>query len=255
MQFDSGRQAAVSSFGLQIAVLINNKINNQQQGCRMYNSSQKTDSQIQQDVLNEIKWDPSVTASEVSVTANDGIVTLRGSVPHYFEKSCAENAAQRVYGVRAVADEIEVNLMGSYQRSDEQIAEAALSALEWSYSAPKDVKIVVEKGWITLKGEAEWDYQRNAAKDAVSQLMGVCGVTNNITIKSKVQPSDIKIRIEEALKRSAEIEGQNISVSVKGNKVTLTGNVHSLSESDDARHAAWMAPGVMTVENKLRISQ
>ena len=109
----------------------------------MYNPSQKTDSEIQQDVLNELKWDPSVTASEVSVTANDGIVTLRGSVPHYFEKSSAENAAQRVSGVRAVADEIEVNMMGSYERSDEQIAEAALSALKWSYSVPKDIKVIV----------------------------------------------------------------------------------------------------------------
>ena len=221
----------------------------------MYHFTQKTDSQIQQDVINEIKWDPSITASEVSVTANDGIVTLRGSVPHYFEKSSAENAAQRVAGVRAVADEIEVNMMGSYERSDEQIAEAALSALKWSYSAPKDIKVTVEKGWITLKGEAEWDYQRNAAKDAVTQLMGVCGVTNSISIKSKIQPSDIKDRIEEALKRSAETESHKIHVSVKGDKVTLSGNIHSLAESKDARHAAWMAPGIMTVENNLKISQ
>jgi osmotically-inducible protein OsmY len=221
----------------------------------MYNFSQKTDSQIQQDVINEIKWDPSVTASEVTVSTNDGIVTLRGSVPHYFEKSSAENAALRVAGVRAVADEIEVNIMGSYGRSDEQIAEAALSALEWSYSVPKDVKVTVEKGWITLRGEVEWDYQRIAAKDSVSQLMGVCGVSNNISIKSKIQPADIKSRIEEALKRSAENESQKISVLVKDDKVTLTGNVHSLSESDDAAQAAWMAPGVMTVENNLKISQ
>lgn len=217
--------------------------------------SQKTDTQIQQDVLNEIKWDPSITASEVSVTANDGVVTLRGSVPHYFEKSSAENAAQRVSGVRAVADEIEVNMMGSYERSDEQIAEAALSALEWSYLAPKDIKVTVEKGWITLKGETEWDYQRTAAKDAVSQLMGVCGVSNYISIKSKILPSDIKRRIEEALKRSAETEGQKITVFVEGDKVTLTGNVHSFAELEDARHAAWMAPGIMSVENNLKISQ
>lgn len=221
----------------------------------MSTSVQKTDSQIQKDVINEIKWDPSITASEVSVTAHDGVVTLRGSVPHYFEKSSAENAAQRVSGVRAVADEIEVNMMGSYQRSDEQIAEAALSALAWSYSAPKDLKVSVDKGWITLKGVADWDYQRNAAKDAVSQLMGVCGVSNYIGIKSKVQPTDIKTRIEEALRRSAETEGQKISVSVDGDKVTLTGNVYSFSESEDARHAAWMAPGVMSVENNLKISQ
>ena len=215
----------------------------------------KTDAQIQQDVINEIKWDPSVTSSQVSVLANDGIVTLRGSVPHYFEKSQAENAAQRVGGVRAVVDEIEVNLMGSYQRSDEQIAEAALDALEWSYSAPKGIKVTVENGWISLKGDAEWDYQRSAAEDSVSKLMGVCGVTNNISIRSKVQPSDIKSRIEEALKRSAESEGRKISVSVKGDRAILEGNVHSFGEYEDAGHAAWMAPGIITVENNIKIAQ
>lgn len=220
----------------------------------MFNFFSKTDSQIQQDVINEIKWDPSVTSSQVSVTADDGIVTLRGSVPHYYEKSLVEEAAQRVGGVRAVADEIEVNLMGSYNRSDLQITEAALSALEWSYSVPKNIKVSVEKGWITLKGETEWDYQRTAAKDAVGQLMGVCGVTNYISIKSKVLPRDIKTRIEEALKRSAEAEGRDISVSVDGDKATLTGNVNSYSEREDAGNAAWMAPGIMSVENNLRIS-
>lgn len=221
----------------------------------MFNLFLKTDSQIQQDVINEIKWDPSVTSSQVSVTVNDGIATLKGSVPHYYEKSLAEDAAQRVGGVRAVTDEIEVNLMGENNRSDIQIAESALSALEWSYSVPKEVRVTVEKGWITLKGETDWDYQRTAAKDAVSQLLGVCGVTNNITIKSKTLPSDIKTRIEEALQRTAEAEGRKISVSVSGDKATLTGNVHSFAELEVARHAAWMAPGIMSVENNLKISQ
>jgi osmotically-inducible protein OsmY len=221
----------------------------------MFNFFSKTDDQIQQDVINEIKWDPSVTASQVSVLANDGIVTLRGSVPHYFEKSQAEDAAQRVGGVRAVVDEIEVNLMGSYLRSDEQIAEAALDAIEWSYSAPKGIKITVENGWITLKGDAEWDFQRTAVEDSVSKLMGVCGVTNNISIRSKVQPSDIKNRIEEALKRSAQSEGRKISVSVKDDRAILDGNVHSFAEYEDAGHAAWMAPGIVRVENNLKISE
>jgi osmotically-inducible protein OsmY len=221
----------------------------------MSNLSQKTDSQIQQDVINEIKWDSSVTSSEVSVTAKDGIVTLRGSVPHYHEKSLAENAAQRVHGVRAVADEIEVNLMGSYNRSDEQIAKSALTALDWSYSVPADIKVTVENGWITLTGETEWDYQRNAAKNAVSQLMGVRGVSNRISMKTKILPSDIKMRIEEALKRSAEVEARKITVTVHGDRATLSGNVHSLTESADARHAAWMAPGIMSVENNLKVSQ
>jgi osmotically-inducible protein OsmY len=227
----------------------------QTKGDFMFNFFEKTDEQIQQDVINEIKWDPSVSSTDVSVTATDGIVTLRGSVPHYFEKSSAENAAQRVGGVRAVADEIEVELMGSYERSDVQIAEAALNALAWSYSAPKGIKVTVEKGWISLKGEADWDYQRNAAKDAVGQLMGVRGVSNLILIRTREQSSNIKTRIEDALKRSAESEERNITVSVKGDKVTLTGNVHSFSEFEDARQAAWMAPGVMSVENNLKISQ
>lgn len=221
----------------------------------MFNFFKKTDSEIEQDVISEINWDPQVKSDQISVYVKDGIVSLRGSVPHYFEKSKAEEAAQRVAGVRAVAEELEVNLMGSYERSDEQIAEAALMALNWSYSAPKEIKITVEKGWITLEGETEWDYQRNAAKEAITQLMGVCGVTNNITIKSKVQPTDIKNRIEEALKRSAESESRAISVLVNGDKVTLTGKMHSLSEIDDARSAAWMAPGVRRVENNLRVGQ
>jgi osmotically-inducible protein OsmY len=186
---------------------------------------------------------------------HDGIVTLRGSVPQYYEKTKAVEAAQRVGGVRAVADEIEVNLMGSYLHSDEQIAEAALSALQWSYSVPKDAKVTISKGWITLTGQAEWNYQRKAATNVVSRLMGVSGVTNNISIKSKILPSDIKIRIEEALIRSAEAEGRKISVSVDGDKATLTGKVHSYVELDEAGHAAWMAPGIKSVENNLWITR
>ena len=219
----------------------------------MFNFFNKTDSDVKRDVSNELMWDPSVTSSDVKVSAKDGIVTLRGTVPHYIEKMAAEHAAERVGGVKAVADELEVKT--SFDKSDEEIATAAVSALKWNYSVPDNVQVAVEKGWITLTGQADWDYERNAAKDSVSQLMGVCGVTNSMTIKSKVQPSDIKTRIEEALKRSAEAEGRKISVSVSGDKVTLTGNVHSYSEIDDARDAAWMAPGVTTVDNNLTISQ
>lgn len=220
----------------------------------MFKFFEKSDTQIQKDVINELKSDPSVTASEINVTTNQGIVTLRGSVPLYFEKSSAENAAQRVSGVRAVADEIEVNIMGSYQRSDEQIAEAAINALKWSASAPKDIKVSVEKGWITLKGETEWDFQRTAAKNAVSQLMGVCGVNNNISIRTSIKPSDIQSRIEEALKRSAESDSSKIKVQVKGEEVTLSGDVHSQSEISDARFAAWMTPGVSTVISHIKIA-
>jgi osmotically-inducible protein OsmY len=218
----------------------------------MFNFFNKSDDDVKRDVLNELMWDPSVNASQVKVTANDGIVTLSGSVPHFIEKLSAEQAAERVGGVKAVADELEVK--GIFDKSDEEIARAALNAFQWNYSVPSDIKVAVEKGWITLSGQVEWDYQRNAAQDAVSELLGVTGVTNSITMKNKAQPSDIKNRIEEALKRSAESEGKKISVSVSGDKVTLTGNVHSISEKDDARLAAWMAPGVTTVENNLTIS-
>lgn len=221
----------------------------------MFNFFEKSDSQIQRDVMNELKWDPSVTDTQINVTSKDGVVTLRGSVPHYFDKSTAEEATQRVGGVRAVADEIEVDMMGSYERSDGDIAEAALNALKWNYSVPKDLKVTVEKGWITLKGETDWDFERNAAKNAVKTLMGVRGVSNNITLKAKVLPSDVKTHIEEALKRSAEAEGRKIEVSVNRDQVTLTGNVHSFAEIADAGLAAWNAPGVKMVENNLKIAQ
>ncbi len=219
----------------------------------MFNFFNKTDEEVKRDVISELKWDPSITSDEVMVSAADGIVTLHGHVPHYFEKSMAEKAAQRVGGVKAVADELEVK--GVFDKTDEEIAQAALNALKWNYAVPNDINVSVEKGWVTLRGDTDWDYQRNAAKDAVSGLLGVTGVSNSISIKSNVQSSDIKSRIEEALKRSAESEGKNIKISVSGDTVTLSGKVHSYAESSDERHAAWMAPGVSRVENNLTISQ
>jgi osmotically-inducible protein OsmY len=220
----------------------------------MFNFFKKTDEQIQEDVMNQLKWIPSVNASQISVTAKDGVVTLRGSVPHYFEKNRAEEAAQGIGGVRAVADELEVDLLGSYERSDSDIATAAVQALDWNYAVPDGIKVTIEKGWITLKGQAEWDYQRAAALDCVRALMGVRGVNNEMTLKTKVQPANVKSRIEEALKRSAESEGRKIEVEVNGDQVTLSGNVHSFSEVENARFAAWCTPGVMNVQNNLRIA-
>jgi osmotically-inducible protein OsmY len=219
----------------------------------MFNFFNKTDSDVKRDVLNELMWDPSVTAPEIKVSVRDGIVSLSGSVPHYIEKVAAEHAAQRVGGVKAVADELTVK--GEFDKSDQDVAQAALNALQWNYSVPKGVKVSVDNGWINLSGEVSWDYQRNAAVKAVRGLLGVVGVTNDINIKPTLLSSDIKIRIEEALKRSAEIEGREIGVLVSGNKVTLSGHVHSISEREDARFAAWNTPGVMTVENNLTIFQ
>jgi osmotically-inducible protein OsmY len=214
----------------------------------------KTDSQIQKDVTDELRWNPNVSDAHIGTKVQNGVVTLTGDIPHYMEKRGAEEAVQRVSGVRAVANELEVKLLDSFERSDEDIAEAALGALKWTYQVPEDVKVSVNKGWVTLRGNAEWDFQRTAAKNAVSSLMGVVAVENDIKIKSQAQPADIKNRIEAALKRSAEAEGEGIRVSVDGNRVTLTGEVHSFNEKEDARWAAWGAPGVTTVQNDLRIA-
>ncbi|MBC7467253.1 MAG: BON domain-containing protein [Bdellovibrio sp.] len=221
----------------------------------MESFSTKTDAQIQQDVINELNWDQSLISSDVSVTADDGVITLRGTVPHYSDKQIAEVAAKRVSGVRAVAEEIEVKLLEPNERTDEEIARMALNAFDWNYSVPKGIQVTVEKGWVTLTGEAEWEYQRNAAKNSVMQLLGVVAVSNRITIKQKAQPSDIKLRIEEALARSAVVESKNITVAVLGNTVTLSGDLDSSAEIEDARSAAWNAPGVMHVTNLLRVVQ
>ncbi len=219
----------------------------------MFNFFAKSDEQIKDDVISELTWDQRLNSENVKVRVKDGIVTLTGTVPHYMEKRNAEQAAQRVGGVKAVADDLEVK--GIFDKSDEEIAQAAVSAFKWNYSVPGDLKISVDKGWVNLSGEVDWDYQRNSARDTVSDLMCVRGVSNNITIRSKTQPSDVKARIEQALKRSAEAEGRKIKVEMNGNKVILSGNVHSISEFDDARHAAWMAPGVVSVENNITVSQ
>lgn len=220
----------------------------------MFNFFQKTDSQIDQDVLSELKWDPSVSNQEIGVSTKDGIVTLRGNVPHYFEKRTAEEAAERVSGVRAVADEIQVKLREPSERSDQNIASAAANALAWDAQVPPGLKVTVDRAMITLRGDADWDFQRKAARNAVSKLMGVRGVINKIKIKAQAQPADIQSRIEQALMRSAEREGRKISVSVDGSKVTLEGDVHSISEIGEAGFAAFNAPGVMSVENNLKLS-
>lgn len=214
----------------------------------------KTDAQVQQDVLDELLWEPSVNAAKIGVEVTDGVVTLAGHVDSYAEKWDAERAAQRVFGVTALATEIDVKLPGSSKRNDVDIARSAESALQWTTFLNKDaVKIKVEGGWITLTGEVHWEYQRQSAANAVRYLMGVTGVSDQITIKPKVTATAVKSDIEAALKRHAQADANKISVSVSGSDVTLTGKVPSWSERDMARNSAWGTPGVKSVVDNITV--
>ena len=215
----------------------------------------KTDTKIQDDVIHELKWDPSVTHERIGVAVSEGIVTLSGSVPTFVEKSAAEKAAQRVAGVKAVVEKIDVKIAGSFKRDDFEIAKAIINQFKWNVQVPDEmIKAKVEDGWVTLMGEVEWDFQRSAADHSIRGLTGIKHVTNNITIKSKdIQIKEVKQRIEEALKREAVNEARRIQVEVKGTNVILKGKVSSFAEMNDAKWAAWSAPGVTTVENLIQV--
>jgi osmotically-inducible protein OsmY len=215
----------------------------------------KTDAQVQHDVIEELKWEPSVNAAHVGVEVKGGVVTLSGHVGSYAEKHDAERAAQRVAGVRALAVEIEIKLLGSSQRSDADIAHAVQNVLQWTTYLPKDsVKVMVESGYVTLSGDVDWEYQRKQAARAVCNLMGVIGVSNQIAIKPKVSVSAIKSDIEAALKRRALHDAHDISVEIRGSDVTLTGTIHSWSERELAKHSAWSTPGVLNVVDKMKFA-
>lgn len=215
-----------------------------------------SDSALRQDIIDELEFEPRVNAAHIGVAVENGVVTLSGHVGSYAEKLAAEKAAKRVKGVHAIAEEIEVRFPSDKKTADDEIASRAVNILRWSAVVPPDsVMIKVQDGWVRLSGEVNWQFQRSAAEAEIRRLSGVTGVINGITIKPRVQPVDIKRKIEAALKRHAEIEAQGIRVTVEdGGRVGLEGYVHDWREREAATDAAWSAPGVVRVDDRLRIS-
>jgi osmotically-inducible protein OsmY len=212
----------------------------------------KTDSELRRDVEKELEWEPSIDERRIGVAVVDGIVTLTGEVSSYSEKWKAERTVERVAGVRGIANDIEVKT--ATERTDTDIAKAGVDALRWNVMVPNDkIKVKVDNGWITLTGEVTWDYQRRAAERAVRDLPGVKGISNLITVKPRVEPRDLKQRIEETFKREAVLDANRITVEVNGGEVTLRGTVRSWAERHEAEKAAWAAPGVYAVHNYITV--
>lgn len=214
-----------------------------------------TDRELQELVLKSLEFEPAIDAAEIGVTAHNGVVTLRGSVTTLYEKRLAEMTTSHVHGVRAIANDIDVLPTHRTGRSDPAIAEAAANALGWDAAVPANsVQVTLRSGWVTLTGTVDWRYQREAAESAVRRLYGVKGIENSILVKPRVHSADVKMRIESALKRSAEIDAQHIHVAAHDGQVTLTGAVRSLSERREAERAAWSAPGVMLVDDRIAVT-
>jgi len=220
----------------------------------MKTNTEKSDTEIKTDVLAELKYEPSVNVTDIGVLVKDGTVTLFGYATSYGEKWNAVRATKRVSGVTAIADDIEVKLPDSLRRTDGDIAAAAAIQINLSSAIPTGaVKITVSEGWITLEGQLEWWYQRNDAQYAVQHLPGVKGLTNLITIKPMLKPSDVESAIARAFERNALVDAERIEVKTSGSKVTLSGKVRNYAEREEAERVAWAAPGVLAVDNQLKV--
>ena len=215
----------------------------------------KNDSQLQQDVIAELKWEPLLGDAEIGVSAKDGVITLTGTVDGYNKKSEAEDAVKRVKGVKAVVEKIEIKYASSWAKKDDNdIATEVVNALKWNFEVPADkIHAKVEKGWITLDGELEWKFQSDAARNTVKNLLGVTGVSNNIRIKSPTDEAIEKLDIENAITRNWSLYDDDIRVMVSGHKATLTGTVDSWFQKEEAGRIAWNAHGVWLVDNELRV--
>jgi osmotically-inducible protein OsmY len=214
----------------------------------------KSDSQIQKDVMDQLKWEPFLKASEIGVAVKNGIVTLSGNVDSYSKKLTAENAAKKIGGVKAIAEDIQIGVSPLFAKTDTEIAEAVLNALRWHSAVQEEkIKVKVENGNVRLDGEVEWDYERTSAKSAIETLAGVRSVLNMVSVKPKITPSEIEKKISAAFHRSATIDAGKIDAEVTGGKVKLRGKVRSFAEKEDAEVAAWNAPGVISVESYLAI--
>ena len=215
----------------------------------------RTDKELRDSVVTALDWEPSVTAAQIGVTVQQGIVTLTGRVGALREKWMAEKTARHVRGVRGIANDVAVAPEGASMRSDTAIATASVNALSWNSFIPPDlIQVTVRDGWVTLTGTVPWHYQRAAAEKAIAHLYGVKGVSNAIVVKAPVTAIDVRLRIEEAFKRSADIDARRVSVESHDGTVVLMGKVHSLAERDAAEQAAWAAPGVIAVEDRLQVA-